>query len=386
MKNFGACTILLAAVLFAEAARSAEPITLDNVGPPAAIAADEPRATGFSLDQAARSLDTAALDWQKNRACTACHTMLPYLVARPALSGVLPQAPEVRQFFEEVIAGKREAMPDYSCHDVEGAVAVGIAWSMALNDRATTGRLHPLTRRALDRMWALQRPAGDWEWPYRDSPPLKIDEHYGVTLAAIAAGMAPDDYGASPAGQAGLERIRKYLAKKRPVSLHQRAMTLWASIYVDRLLSADEKAAARDAILDVQRPDGGWSLGNLVDNSNDPELKSSVEGMKARSEEGYGSEFFLYVGRGTIYKSSAESDGYATGLVIFVARQAGLPIEDARLRRGITWLKENQRESGRWFTPSQAWHKQNLISNAGTAYAVLALAACGEVPVRRPAK
>jgi squalene-hopene/tetraprenyl-beta-curcumene cyclase len=386
MKTFGACMILLAAAHYAGVARSAEPITLDNVQPPAAIAADEPRAAVFSLDQAARSLDTAALDWQKNHACTACHTMLPYLVARPALDNVLPQSSDVRQFFEEVIAGKREAMPDYACHDVDSAVAIGMAWSMALNDRATTGKLHPLTRRALDRMWPLQRPDGDWEWPFRDTPPLKIDEHYGVTLAAIAAGMAPDDYAASPAAQAGLEGIRKYLAKKKPISLHQRAMTLWASVYVDRLLSADEKAAARDAILDAQRPDGGWSLGSLVDNTSDPALKNSVEGMKARSEKEYGSEFFLYLGRGTVYKSSAESDGYATGFVIYIARQAGLPVDDARLQRGIAWLKDNQRESGRWFTPSQAWHKQNLISNAGTAYAVLALQASGEVPVRRPAK
>ena len=34
----------------------------------------------------------------------------------------------------------------------------------------------------------------------------------------------------------------------------------------------------------------------------------------------------------------------------------------------------------RWFTPSQAWHTHNLIANAGTAYAVLALHACGEIP------
>src|SRR4029077_17214026 len=98
------------------------------------------------------------------------------------------------------------------------------------------------------------------------------------------------------------------------------------------------------------------------------------------------SDFFTYLGRDAVYKSPATSDGYATGFVIFVARQAGLPANDARLQRGLTWLKNNQRESGRWFTPSQAWHKQHLISNAGTAYAVLALAACGEIPALQPAK
>src|SRR5262245_50402551 len=136
MKTSAAWLLLVAVTCSAETAKSTEPITLENVQPPAAIVPDESHAKSFSLEQAARSLDTAALDWQKNRACTACHTMLPYLAARPALSAVAPQPPEVRQFFEEVLSGKREAMPDYTCHDVASAVAVGIAWSMALNDRA----------------------------------------------------------------------------------------------------------------------------------------------------------------------------------------------------------------------------------------------------------
>src|SRR5579872_4519 len=149
MKMIGAAALLwLSARLVA-----AETVTLDNVDPPAEISADEPFAPAFSLEQAARSLDTAALDWQKTRACTACHTMLPYLMARPALSSISPQSAEVRHFFEEVAAGRREAMPAYSCKDLGGAVEVGIASALAMNDRQTTGKLHPLTRQALDRMW-----------------------------------------------------------------------------------------------------------------------------------------------------------------------------------------------------------------------------------------
>ena len=82
--------------------------------------------------------------------------------------------------------------------------------------------------------------------------------------------------------------------------------------------------------------------------------------------------------RAQVIEKLLASDGYATGLVIFVARQAELPASDARLQRGIAWLKTHQRESGRWFTPSQAWHTRHLIANAGTAYAVMALAACDE--------
>ena len=50
------------------------------------------------------------------------------------------------------------------------------------------------------------------------------------------------------------------------------------------------------------------------------------------------------------------------------------------IRCGVAWLKSHQRESGRWFTPSQGWHTQHRIANAGTAFAVLALHACGEIP------
>jgi squalene-hopene/tetraprenyl-beta-curcumene cyclase len=376
MKTIAVASMLLVSVRFA----CAEPITLETVEPPAPIAPDEPFAKSFSLELAARSLDTAALDWQKTHACTACHTMLPYMMARPVLNAIAPQSAEVRQFFEEVVAEKREAMPSYTCQDVDGAVAIGVASSLAINDRSTTGKLHPLTRQALDRMWTLQRSEGSWEWPFRDTPPLKINEHYGVTMAAIAAGTAPDDYASTPAARAGLAGIRKYLAHTKPADLHQNAMLLWASTVVERLLSAEEQAAIISRLAGAQRPDGGWSLASLVANTDDPSLKDPERADKIKADAGFGSEFLLYVGRSEIYKTSLASDGYSTGFVIFVLRQAGLPASDVRLQRGIAWLKSNQRESGRWFTPSQSWHKQHLISNAGTAYCVLALHACGQIP------
>ena len=153
-------------------------------------------------------------------------------------------------------------------------------------------------------------------------------------------------------------------------------------MYVDDLLPAEGKARILANLLDAQRPDGGWSMANLVDNANDPSLEPDRVN-KAKADQGYATQFLLYIGREDTYKSSLASDGYATGFVIFAARQAGLTASDPRLQRGLAWLKSNQRASGRWFTPSQAWHTRHLISNAGTAYAVLALFACGEVPPPR---
>ncbi len=135
----------------------------------------------------------------------------------------------------------------------------------------------------------------------------------------------------------------------------------------------------RTRLMAAQRPDGGWSLASLVDNTADPALKDDPRVSRAKAESGYGTKFLAYVGRDGSYQSTLASDGYATGLAVYVARQAGVPATDEPMQRGVGWLKSHQRESGRWFTPSQSWHTSHLITNAGTAYAVLALEACGEV-------
>ena len=61
---------------------------------------------------------------------------------------------------------------------------------------------------------------------------------------------------------------------------------------------------------------------------------------------------------------------------VYVLRQAGLPADHATIRRGIKWLKSNQRESGRWFVRSLNTDKFHYITNAGTSYAVMAIKVC----------
>src|SRR4051794_21702289 len=76
-------------------------------GPPP-IQADEPFAREFSAERAARALDAAALGWLRTKNCAACHTVPPYLMARPALAAVLPVPAEARAFVEDAVAGRRE--------------------------------------------------------------------------------------------------------------------------------------------------------------------------------------------------------------------------------------------------------------------------------------
>jgi squalene-hopene/tetraprenyl-beta-curcumene cyclase len=101
----------------------------------------------------------------------------------------------------------------------------------------------------------------------------------------------------------------------------------------------------------LQHKDGGWSLGSLGD----------WQGFDGRKNN-----------------PDAASDGYGTGLVVYVLRQAGAAKTDDAIQRGVKWLKTNQRESGRWFTQSLNTDRSHYISHAGTAFAVMALKACEE--------
>jgi squalene-hopene/tetraprenyl-beta-curcumene cyclase len=54
-----------------------------------------------------------------------------------------------------------------------------------------------------------------------------------------------------------------------------------------------------------------------------------------------------------------------------------VPADDPALKKAIAWLEKNQRESGRWFTQSPGGSKAHYVTNVGSAFAILALDACG---------
>ena len=331
-----------------------QPITLDDVeeGLPD-ITSDEPFASEFSAVKAAQYLDRSALNWQKTKKCATCHTNLFYMVARPALSTILPDSGEVRSFYEDY---RKVRWQKKGPTEAQGFWPIVVGTGLTFNDVQTTGKLSDVAREVLDIMWTVQREDGGWKWPDCDYAPIEIDDHYGVTVAALTVGIAPDGYAETPQARAGLEKLRVYLKNNPPKSLHHRAMLAWGSVRVDGITTKEQRTETLDELLALQLDDGGWSTAGLL---------TDWKGL-ARSD-----------GKPLDTKSS---DGYGTGFVIVVARELGVPADDARLQRGIDWLHKNQRESGKWFTRSPVNECRNLISNVGSAYAVLALQACGELP------
>jgi len=109
-------------------------------------------------------------------------------MARPVLPAGGQASADVRAFVERVVTDQLEAEPKLP-PDAISAVSVQVATALAINDRLTTGKLHPVTRLALDR---IGRAAGRRQlgMAFRDVPPIKIDEHYGVTMAALGVGVA----------------------------------------------------------------------------------------------------------------------------------------------------------------------------------------------------
>jgi squalene-hopene/tetraprenyl-beta-curcumene cyclase len=325
------------------AARGDEPVSLKNFKTPTDNSKDEPIAGKFSLEKAAHFLDSAALSWTKNQGCFSCHSNLTYLYARPLLAGAAPAHVEVRQALEELVSKRwKEKGPRW---DTEVVVA---AAALAANDAATTGKLHPLTRMALDRMWTVQQKNGGFSWYKCNLPPMEIDDHYGATLAAIAVGVAPEKYAESEAARKGLDGIRAYLKANPPQNLHHRAMLLWAASHVDGIVTGEAKKASIDELRAAQLADGGWSAASLG------------SWKRADKQE----------------QDPKTSDGYGTGFVIFALRRAGVPTDDAAIQKGVAWLKANQRESGRWFARSLSRDNHHYLSHAGSAFAVMALAAC----------
>ena len=306
---------------------------------------DEPLRKEFSLAAATNFLDAAAADWGQNHKCFTCHTNDSYLLVRPALKDDSPVQADVRRQLEELVEQRwQKEGPRWEAEVVMSATV------LAVHDANTTGKLHATTKKALDRMWTVQREDGGFDWIKCDWPPMESDDHFGATMALIGVGAAPENYRDMPQAKAGIEKLKGYLAANPPLTLHHKLMLLWAGTCLEGIVSADDQKAWIAELSQLQHTDGGFSLASFGDWKRGDDLPQDTK----------------------------TSDGYATGLAIVILRRCKVPPADERITRALSWLKSNQRDSGRWFTRSLHKDSKHYISHAGTAMAALAIATCEE--------
>lgn len=333
-----------------------------------AATADEPRLPEVAVDRALEHLELGTQAWSGARGCVSCHTNGTYLQIRPALTPhVGPPAAAQRDFHVAQLKSLEGLDRAALQKSTRPAQVIYVAAGLAEWDAHVTGTLSPETRSALALMLDIQLETGTWGtldcWP-----PFESDAWHEATVAAMAIGTAPgwlagieDD-----ATKTAVERLRTYLRDTPPPHDYGRLLLLWASTRMPGLLTDERRAELAEMVWRHQRPDGGWSIRTFA-------APGAWGGGNRRAKLEAEPEF-----------ADPPSDGHQTGLAVLVLRATGVAADDPRLARGVAWLKANQRASGRWWTRSlntDSWH---FITYSGTAYALLALASCGELPAAVP--
>ncbi len=344
--------------------------------PSAGSGADAP---GWDPKAAAAYLDGRATWWttwpnaarDRGTYCMSCHTTLPYALARPVLRGVLNEpAPSVA---EAKIVGNLLTRAQ-QWHDVEpwypdqtrgipktseSRAIESVMNALVLSRRdAAAGTLSADAKTAFDVMWALQMKtgaeAGAWTWLNFGLDPWESPNspYFGASMAALAVGSAPGGYVSSPEIAERVKALRTYFQRQHgTVSLLNQLHGLWAASRVPDLLTGEQRRATIDQAFASQQPDGGWST-------------VALGGYKRIDHS----------------ESDTRTDGYATAVATLGLQAAGVPVSDARLGKGLDWLRRHQdRVSGRWVAVSPNKQRDpesdtgKFMSDAATAYAVLSL-------------
>jgi squalene-hopene/tetraprenyl-beta-curcumene cyclase len=342
-------------------------------------------ASGWDRRAAADYLDRREVWWQgwpraqkdHGTICISCHTVVPYALSRPALRQDMGKAdmagPEkvMLASVEKRVTDWVEMVPFYSEANGVGKTAEAHATEAVLNAVILTsydvqgGHLRPVTRTALDELWALQEETGEyagaWKWQNFHLGPWEGSEsaYQGAAQLMVELGKAPDEYANEAAVRPHVERVKDFLRRgyaSQP--LMNQMYVLWASARMEGLLTEDERRAVIEQLRAAQQKDGGWRLGAIDKGVID--RKSRIPWLRE-------------------WREPTESDGCATALVVLALEESGVGRNDEMVRRGVTWLEQHQEKDGKWLANSINKKRDPktdaalFMSDAATGYAVLAL-------------
>ena len=336
--------------------------------------ADEPRVKVFgpeTIKAAAKYLDDGAICWVREKTCVNCHTTGPYLSERPALSRQLGQP------LEEVLADFIKTVPaevkPQKETEKDGIKYYGGSWTsiwrslgLAEWDRHVTGKLSAHTERSLQEMLMRQSANGSFV-SYGEVEIPHITTDFELTLQAARAVTAAPGWLASLKDAellARIEKMKSWLRTAEPKNDYDRILRLQLAHYMPDLVPQTQRDAALALLSSKQHADGGWSLRDMSALS-DWHFKMSDTVVKLVS--------------GLPDAAKPESDAYMTAFAVVLMRQSNIPSSDERIQRGITWLKREQRVSGRWWMQSLYRGNYSYITYIATAQALKALALCDEL-------
>lgn len=356
---------------------------------------------GWNREGAAKYLDERMDIWftnanqlrtgQAKTACVSCHMTVPYALARPVLRRVMnvtaPTTQEIR-----LLDAVKQRVETYSSHQLlyessegkktesRGTEAVLNALVLANAEAGLSrGEFSEPIRKAFARLWETQRQDGAWDWIDSGLEPFESAdaEYHGVALAAFAVGMITGiSPGWTPVMAAGIEKLRGFLRDRYSAqNLFNRTWALLASIRLKDLLTQAQRETLIVEIQGRQQSDGGWSL-------------------EALGPWRWSKSTPLFRAPGSLDTLLLkQSDGYATGLIVYTLRAAGFPMDHPVVSKGLQWLGASQRDVQDGQHTWHAWRAYSLnfdrehggkkgdmwprflMSDAATAFAVLALAA-----------
>jgi ankyrin repeat protein len=297
-----------------------------------------PRPIAAAIEKAVGMLEKQSYTFIRTGGCNSCHSQdLPSGAAAFARSRGFAAPAEIPQL-PEAMTGTPERLMDLNIIS-----ASSTAWE--LFDYGMNGvPRSAYTDAAVHAIKAMQNPAGYWPSAEGRRPPMNAGDFQAAALSIYALKhYTPEGHDASTTE--AIARAVAWLERARPETTQDRAFHALALAWAQP--GSDSARRSARTLVAMQRPDGGWS---------------QLHGI--------------------------ESDAYATGQALFALAIAGnMAADDTTYRKGVKFLLDTQAEDGTWRVRTRAiwlqpyfesgfpYGRDQFISTAGSAWAVLALAA-----------
>jgi N-acyl-D-amino-acid deacylase len=326
-----AVAALLAAVVLAASARAEEP-------------AGDVKA---AVEKALKRVESGLVNYPKHRQCFSCHHQAMAVLSLTAASrhGLAVDEDLLNKQIDFSLRSFRNRSMIAKGRGV-GGDSTSVVY--ALHTLAAVDRPYDETTAALvEYLLARQRKDGSWP-PPADRPPTMGSPftNTGLALFALKKYSPPKDAADARELQQRIDdafnRGRDWLLANKPASTEDKVFHLHGLVYGG--VEAKEIEAARERLLQEQRPDGSWA---------------QLEKMSG--------------------------DAYATATVLVALRRAGLETGHDAYKKGVKYLLDTQTAEGAWvvqtrsrplqvfFDNGDAGGKSQFISFAATNWAVIAL-------------